>query len=173
MNTAIDARMGRSACLAPEELQQRIAALADAGPAAIEARLCELEREWTAGRVTKAVIGVLIVAGIALAALANRWWLLPTGIAGSLLLQYLVTRHSWLGKLFHRMGFRTGFEVEQERTALKVIRGDFRNLPTFLEIENQEDISRLEGEGGIALDPETAKVAPLEAAKSAIDATQS
>jgi len=74
--------------------------------------------------------------------------------------------------MFHEMGFRTGFEVDQEIMALKVIRGDFRNLPTFLDIENQEDISRLEGEGGIVMEPDTSKVAPMEAAKVALEATR-
>ena len=51
------------------------------------------------------------------------------------------------------MGFRSGSEIDHERLALKVLRGDFRHLPTVQESENKDDIARLEGEGGIALDP--------------------
>ncbi|MBA4189592.1 MAG: hypothetical protein C0467_16525 [Planctomycetaceae bacterium] len=158
-------------CLKLDTLQQRVACLADAGPDAIDDRLNELDREWTAGRVTKAVIGVLIVLGFGLTALLNPWWLILPAFGGVFLLQYLFTRSSWLGKMFHEMGYRTGFEVDQEKMALKVIRGDFRQLPTLLDIENQEDISRLEGEGGIVVEPEVSKVAPLEAAKVALEAT--
>jgi hypothetical protein len=75
--------------------------------------------------------------------------------------------------MFHGMGYRTGFEVDQEKMALKVLRGDFRHLPTLHDVESRDDISRLEGEGGIALDPETAKVDPQHAAKVALDATKS
>src|SRR5262245_18170305 len=114
----------KSVCSKLATLEQRLACLADAGPQAIEDRLCELDREWTAGRVTKAVIGVMIITGFALTALLDPWWLILPAIGGAFLLQYLFTRTSWLGKVFHEMGYRTGFEVDQEKMALKVLRGD-------------------------------------------------
>jgi hypothetical protein len=163
----------KTACSKLETLEQRLACLADAGPQAIEDRLAELDREWTAGRVTKAVIGVMIVVGFALTALLGPWWLILPAVGGVFLLQYLFTRSSWLGKVFHEMGFRTGFEVDQEKMALKVLRGDFRHLPTIHDIESKDDISRLEGEGGIALDPDESKVDPADAAKVAVEAAKS
>ena len=89
------------------------------------------------------------------------------------LLQYLFSRTSWLGKVFQEMGFRTGSDIDQEKMALKVLRGDFRSLPTVHDIEKRDDISRLEGEGGIAVDPDESKVDPAEAAKSAVEAAKS
>lgn len=155
-----------------ETLEQRVACLADAGPEAIEGRLAELDREWTAGRVTKAVIGILIVVGFGLAAFLGPWWLLLPAVGGAFLLQYLFGRTSWLGKAFHGIGFRSGFEVDQENMALKVLRGDFRHLPTVLDIESREDISRLEGEGGITIDPDESKVEAIDAAKVALEAAK-
>jgi hypothetical protein len=166
------ARLETNTCSKLDTLEQRLACLADAGPQAIEDRLTELEREWTAGRATKAAMGVVIVCGLALAAL-NPWWLILPAAGGLLLLSYLFERTSWLGVIFHKMGFRTGFEVDHEKMALKVLRGDFRHLPTLHDIESRDDISRLEGEGGIALDPEEAKVDPRDAAKVALDAAKS
>jgi len=163
---------GKKACLKVDNLQQRVACLADAGPNAIETRLQELDAEWTAGRMTKATIGVMLVVGFALTAITNPWWLILPATGGVFLLQYLFTRSSWLGKMFHEMGYRSSFEVDEEIMALKIIRGDFRHLPTFLDVESQEDISRLEGEGGIVVEPDTAKVAPMEAAKIALAATR-
>ena len=71
------------------------------------------------------------------------------------------------------MNYGSDAEIDQEKFALKALRGDFRGLPTIQEIENKDDIMRLEGEGGISIDPEEAKVdahpsfgMPLEAAKS-------
>lgn len=151
-------------------LEQRLACLADAGPQAISERIEELDTEWTAGRATKATIGVLIVIGFGLTALLGPWWLILPAVGGVFLLQYLFSRTSWLGKVFHEMGFRTGSEVDQEKVALKILRGDFRQLPTVHDIENREDISRLEGEGGIALDPDESKVDPAEAARSVAEA---
>jgi hypothetical protein len=159
-------------CSKLETLEQRLACLADAGPLAIDDRLAQLDREWTAGRMTKAAIGVVIVLGLIFAAV-NPWWLILPAAGGLLLLPYLFGRTSFLGKMFHEMGYRSGFEVDQEKMALKVLRGDFRYLPTLHDIESQDDISRLEGEGGIALDPEEAKVDPKDAAKSALEAIKS
>ncbi len=172
MISNLTAPVGSKACLKLDNLQNRVACLVEAGPQANDNRLVELDREWTAGRMTKAVIGVMLVTGFALTALTNPWWLILPAAGGVFLLQYLFTRSSWLGKMFHEMGYRTGFEVDQEKMALKVIRGDFRHLPTLLDIENKEDISRLEGEGGIVLEPEESKVAPIEAAKVALEATR-
>lgn len=161
------------ACAQPKSLEQRLACIADAGPQAIEDRLAELESEWSAGRVTKAVIGILLVAGLALTALLNPWWLIMPAIGGVFLLQYLFSRTSWLGKVFQEMGFRTSSEIDQEKLALKVLRGDFRSLPTVLDVEKRDDISRLEGEGGIAVDPDESKVDPAEAAKAVAEAAKS
>ena len=166
------ARPETKTCSKLDTLEQRLACLADAGPQAIDDRLAELDREWTAGRVTKAAMGVVIVCGLVLATL-NPWWLILPALGGILLLSYLFGRTSRLGKMFNQMGFRTGFEVDQEKMALKVLRGDFRYLPTLHDIESRDDISRLEGEGGIALDPEEAKVDPKDAAKVVLDAAKS
>lgn len=165
-------RSETNSCSKLETLEQRLACLADAGPKAVEDRLGELEREWTAGRMTKAAMGVVIISGLALSAL-NPWWLILPAAGGLLLLSYVFGRTSWMGILFHKMGYRSGFEVDREKMALKVLRGDFRGVPTLHEIENRDDISRLEGEGGIAVEPETAKVDPREAAKVALHATGS
>jgi hypothetical protein len=173
MTTNVTTARDDKACAKPDTLEQRLACIADAGPQAIEDRLAELEREWSAGRVTKAVIGVLLVAGFALTALLNPWWLILPAVGGVFLLQYLFSRTSWLGKVFQEMGFRTSSEIDQEKMALKVLRGDFRHLPTVLDIESRDDISRLEGEGGITVEPDESKVDPTSAAKVAVEAAKS
>jgi hypothetical protein len=155
-----------------DTLEKRLACLADAGPQAITDRLNELEDEWSAGRMTKAGLGVLVIAGLVLAALFGAWWLILPGLGGLFLAQYLFSRVSWIGVLFREMGFRSGAEIDQEKFALKILRGDFRQLPTCQEIENREDISRLEGEGGIAFDPEDAKPDAKEAVRIVIVAAQ-
>jgi len=161
----------KTPCSRAETLEQRLACLADAGPAAIDERLNAIESEWSAGRVTKAVIGVTMVVGLGLTALLNPWWLLLPAAGSVFLLQYLFGRTSWLGKTFQEMGFRSGAEIEQEKLALRALRGDFRHLPTVHDIETHEDISRLEGEGGIVVEPEAHKVDPKAAVKEVIQAT--
>lgn len=145
-------------CPETNTLEQRLACLADAGQHAISERLEEIDREWSAGRMTKATIGVAVLIGLILAAVFNSpWWLILPAVGGLLLLQYLFSRSSWLGAMFREMGYRSGAEIDQEKFALKALRGDFRDLPTVREIENQEDIMRLEGEGGISVEMDEAK----------------
>jgi len=144
-------------CRDHDKLEQRLACLADAGLPAIADRLDQLEREWSSGRMTKATVGVLIVVGLALTAALSPWWLILPAIGGVFLLQYCFMRTSWLGATFREMGFRAGADIDQEKFALRTLRGDFRHLSTVLETENKEDISRLEGEGGIVCEPEVAK----------------
>ena len=159
-------------CEATSDLEKRLICLADAGPQAISDRLDELEAEWSAGRMTKATIGVLIVTGLALTAFVGPWWLILPALGGLFLLQYLFSRTSWLGATFREMGFRSGAEIDHEKFALKALRGDFRHLPTVLELESKDDISRLEGEGGIAVDPEDSKLDAREVVREVLQAAK-
>ncbi len=161
-----------SRCSAAKTLENRLACLADAGPQAITERLNQIDKEWSAGRMTKATIGLFIVAGLGLTALSNPWWLILPAFGGVFLLQYLFTNRSWLGATFREVGYRSGAEIDEERFALKALRGDFRHLPTVHEIENKNDIARLEGEGGITLDPEEAKPDTREVVRDVIQAAK-
>jgi hypothetical protein len=156
---------------AQETLEARLARLADAGPQPITDRLAQLDREWSAGRMTKATIGVLTVVGLGLA-LLNPWWLLLPAVSGLSLLEYLFSRTSWMGAAFRELGFRSGADIDQEKFALRALRGDFKHLPTVHEIESKDDIARLEGEGGIALDPEAAKPDAKEVVREVLQAAK-
>src|SRR5262245_4971896 len=74
------------------------------GPEAIEKRLAELDREWTAGRVLKVTAGLGIFAGLALAAYVHWAWLVLPALLGLLLLQYTVSRDSILTWLLRSAG---------------------------------------------------------------------
>jgi hypothetical protein len=156
----------------PDDLACRLKKVIDGGPDAICERLAQLDREWTTGRASKATAGLMIVAGLALTAVFNAWWLVLTAAGGLLLLPYLFGRRSPLGGLFHALGLRKGSEIEQEKVALKALRGDFQNVPTVQRVVNQDDISRLEGEGGIVYEPDEAPVTADDAVKEVIGATK-
>ena len=159
-------------CNSQVGLEKRLACLADAGPQAITDRLAQLDREWSAGRMTKATIGVLIAVGLGLTAVANPWWLVLPAIGGFFLLQYLFSRQSWLGATFRELGFRSGGDIDQEKFALRALRGDFKYLPTVHEIESKDDISRLEGEGGITIEPEEAKMDTKDVVREVLHAAK-
>lgn len=156
-----------------KELPDRLAKIASNGPTAIDQRLDELESEWTAGRAVKATTGVCLIAGVALAALVNPWWLILPMVAGAALIHYMFYRRSWLAQIFTQMGLRSGTEIENERIALRVLRGDFQQLPTVFEVEDRDAICRMEGEGGMSVSPECEKIDARDAAVMILDQTQS
>jgi hypothetical protein len=147
-----------------EALCERITQIAADGPGAIDRRLDELSREWTTGRLVKATTGVMLFAGLALTAFVSPWWLILMGLAGITLVQYWFFPSSWLAMLYAQCGFRSGARIEDERLALRVLRGDFKHLPTIAEVDDRDAVTRMVDEGGPALDDDDEKFAPKEAA---------
>ncbi|WP_342347875.1 hypothetical protein [uncultured Nitrospira sp.] len=116
-----------------EEIYQRsqhhVAVYAAAGPAAIECRLKELDQEWDIERVLEANAASISLLGIGLGALYHRrWFLLPAAVAG-FLLQHAIQGWCPPVPVFRRLGIRTPDEIQQERHALKALRGDYRDIP--------------------------------------------
>lgn len=98
------------------------------GVDAINARLAELDREWDVERCLQTTASSAILLGLTLGATGNRrWHLLPLGVAGFLLQHAL---QGWCPPLpvLRRLGIRTAQEIDEERYALKALRGDFAQL---------------------------------------------
>lgn len=66
----------------------------------------------------------MIALGIALGVLNNRKWFAVSAMAASMVLLHNVQGWYPLLPLFRRMGIRTQQEIEQERMALRALRGD-------------------------------------------------
>jgi len=153
-------------------LQDRVACCAAEGAEAINDRLNTLEAEWTAGRMAKATLGVVIFAGFALATLHDPLWMILPAVAGALLLQYVFWRGGLLTEFFCKLGFRSSTAIDEERYALRTLRGDFRNLPTVYEVEDPQSVCRFEDEGGPAVERDERLFAPQEAATLILAATK-
>ena len=99
---------------------------AAAGPDAVARRLGELDEEWDIERTLEANASTLVAVGSGLALLVDRRFALVPLVVGSFLLQHAT--QGWCPPLpvFRRYGFRTQTEIEEERYALKALRGDFR-----------------------------------------------
>jgi hypothetical protein len=110
------------------QAEERVARLAAEGPEAIDRRLAELDHEWDIERTLEANASSLVLAGVVLGATVDRRWLILPGVVAAFLLQHAV--QGWCPPLpiFRRMGIRTQPEIDEERYALKALRGDFRNL---------------------------------------------
>jgi hypothetical protein len=91
----------------------------------IAKRLRELEAEWDIERAIEANAAALGFIGTALGLMRGRKWLvLPLAVTG-FLFQHAIEGWCPPVPLLRRLGFRTSFEIEEERQALKALRGDF------------------------------------------------
>lgn len=94
-------------------------------PEQIEQRLCELDQEWDVDRWLATNSAALSLTGLVLSAMRHRGWLiLPVAV------QAFFLQHGTQGwcpplPLFRRLGVRTELEIQSERYALRMIRGDF------------------------------------------------
>ena len=128
--------------------EQGVARYAAAGPEAIDRRLGELDREWDAGRVLEAGATAAVLAGVALGTAVDRRLLALPVVAGGLLLLHAAGGWCPPVRLSRRLGCRTAAEIQEERSALKALRGDFRDLPRLADAADRADLARFEGEGG-------------------------
>jgi hypothetical protein len=95
---------------------------------AIPSRLLELREEWDIDRAIEANASALAFTGIVLGATRdNRWFALPA-LVTAFLFQHAIQGWCPPVPVLRRMGFRTAHEIEQERTALKALRGDFNSI---------------------------------------------
>jgi hypothetical protein len=94
-------------------------------PLGIERRLRELDREWDIERVLETQAAVVVLTGLVMGWRRGRHWLALPGLVSAFLFQHAT--QGWcppLG-LLRRLGVRTSREIEIERVALKILRGDF------------------------------------------------
>jgi len=111
------------------QTEENVARCAAAGPEAIERRLAELDQEWDIERSLEANAASVSLIGLALGAFVDRRFFIIPGLVAGFLLQHAL--HGWCPPipLMRRLGIRTESEIDQERYALKALRGDFRNVP--------------------------------------------
>ena len=119
-----------------EEINQRIqretadsiAAIVARGRSAVDQRLRELDQEWDMERTLQTNAASVALLGLGLGAFVDRrWFALPTAVCG-FLLQHAVQGWCPPVPIFRRRGVRTMREIDEERFALKALRGDFQGL---------------------------------------------
>lgn len=111
-----------------EGIEEEIRAFTHKDAGEIGSRIRELEREWDIERAIEANASSLALIGLGLGAFVNRrWFLLPAAVAGFLLQHAL---QGWCPPVpvLRRLGFRTQQEIDREKSALKALRGDYREL---------------------------------------------
>ncbi len=109
------------------QTEANIARFGAAAPS-IDARLAQLDREWDTERLMETNASAVAFIGVLLGMTVHWAWLfLPLFVTAMLLVHAL---QGWCPPLaiIRRLGFRTQREIDDERTALKVLRGDFAGL---------------------------------------------
>lgn len=127
----------------PDEVNRKIAQQTErnivyfaAHPEEIEARLAELDREWDIERTLETNAAAVSMISVLFGTVLNRTWLYVPAIVGGFLLQHALKGKCPPLTFFRRMGVRTQTEIEQERYALKALRGDFNKIE--IDMENSE-----------------------------------
>lgn len=92
----------------------------------ITKRLNQLDREWDIERTLETNAAVFILITLPLGYFVSPYFFIITALVAFFLLQHAL--QGWCPPLpiFRRMGVRTSSEIEEERIALKLLRGDFR-----------------------------------------------
>lgn len=110
------------------QTEENVARCAALGREAINYRLAELDQECDIERTLEANAATLALVGLTLGATVNRKWFLFPGVIASFLLQHALQGWCPPMPIFRRMGIRTAAEIDYERYALKLLRGDFDHL---------------------------------------------
>jgi len=101
--------------------------------AAISRRIDELDREWDIERWLETNTSSLALTGLVLGAAVSRKWLWLPALVLPLLLMHATRGWSPPVPLLRRLGVRTRHEIDTEKYALKILRGDFDGIPNILD----------------------------------------
>ena len=97
-------------------------------PKKITRRLRELDEEWDIERAIEANAAAIGFSGIVLGATVDRRWLTLPALVTAFLFQHAIQGWCPPVPVLRRLGFRTAHEIEQERNALKALRGDYAGI---------------------------------------------
>jgi hypothetical protein len=84
-----------------------------------------LDEEWDIERALEANAASFAFTGTVLAATVDRRWLMLPAVVTAFLLQHAVQGWCPPVPVLRRLGYRTAREIDEERVALKALRGDF------------------------------------------------
>lgn len=90
----------------------------------IDDRLDELDAEWDIERAIAANAAALAFVGTALGITRGRKWLALPLLVSGFLFQHAIEGWCPPVPILRRLGFRTACEIDEERQALKALRGD-------------------------------------------------
>jgi hypothetical protein len=108
------------------ETEENVVRVGARGPAAIERRLHQLDDEWDIERTLEVNASTVTLVTLALGLTVHRRWLAFPAVVAAFLLQHALQGWCPPVPFLRRMGVRTEREINLERTALRILRGDFQ-----------------------------------------------
>jgi hypothetical protein len=110
------------------QVHDRAARYAARGPQAIAQRLAELENEWDVERYLETMAPTFTLLGLLLGLRFDKRFMLIPFVVQGFFLQHAL--QGWCPPLpvLRRMGVRTQSEIDEEKYALKALRGDIRSV---------------------------------------------
>ena len=96
--------------------------------AVITDRLRELDREWSMERWIETNASTLALTGIVLGLTVDRKWFALPLVVTAFLLQHAIQGWCPPVPVLRRFGIRTRGEIDREKYALKLLRGDFTGV---------------------------------------------
>jgi hypothetical protein len=95
---------------------------------AISRHVDALDREWDVERYLQMNAGIVSLSGVVLGAMVSRRFLVLPAVVFGFFFQHAT--QGWCPPLpvFRKMGVRTRREINQEKYALKALRGDFEHV---------------------------------------------
>jgi hypothetical protein len=112
------------------QTQKTIAACAAAGPDAIDRRLEELDQEWDVERCVETMAPTFTLLGMTLGLTVDKKWFVLPFVVQTFFLQHALQGWCPPVPVLRRLGVRTQTEIDEERAALKALRGDFEPVPS-------------------------------------------
>jgi hypothetical protein len=94
----------------------------------ISERITQLEREWDIERWLETNASSLALMGLILGLTRSRKYLVLSGTVLSFLLMHAIQGWCPPVPLLRKLGIRTRSEIDREKFALKVLRGDFQDV---------------------------------------------
>lgn len=110
------------------EIREKIAQYSSLDKDAITNRIKELDKEWDIERALEVNMSSVALTGIALSAFHNRRWLILPALVLGFFAQHAIQGWCPPLPLFRKLGYRTRAEIDREKYALKVMRGDFNEV---------------------------------------------
>jgi len=114
-----------------QEIEDRVREYAKRSRSDITRRIEELDREWDMERLLETNASAIAFTGLALGLTHSKKWLIVPGIVLPFLFQHAVQGWCPPVPVFRRLGVRTREEIDRERYALKVLRGDFEQVQSL------------------------------------------